>query len=128
MLDFDPLRSTWGTAGVRRAPVWNSPSGFLYWGWNTGMANQVKAPTLIIRGDLDSRVPLGDLQSLYGDLGGAQQKVFVHVACASHYLVWENQHMVLLQASEERLLHGTFGGQENGSFAVDIDGGIHKDQ
>jgi pimeloyl-ACP methyl ester carboxylesterase len=128
MLDFDPLGSTWGTAGVRRAPVWNSPPGFLNWGWNTGLANQVKAPTLIIRGDLDNLVPLGDLQSLYRDLGGVQQKVFVHVACASHYLPWENQHMVLLQASEEWLLHGTFAGQESGSFAVDIIGGVHKEQ
>jgi hypothetical protein len=24
-LNFDPLGSTWGTAGLKRAPVWNGP-------------------------------------------------------------------------------------------------------
>ena len=129
MLDFDPLGSTWGTAGVRRAPVWNSPGqGFLTWGWNRVFAAQVQAPTLLIRGDLDTTVPEGQVLTLYQDLVGAKQRVFVHVACASHYLVWENQHMTLLRASEEWLEHGTFAGQANGSFAVDTEGGVHPDQ
>ena len=92
------------------------------------LAGQVKAPTLIIRGDVDTTVPLADVQALSRDLVAAQQKVFVHVACASHYLVWENQHMTLLRASEEWLEHGTFAGQANGSFAVDAGGGVHPDQ
>jgi pimeloyl-ACP methyl ester carboxylesterase len=128
MLDFDPLGSTWGTAGVRRAPVWNSPVGFLNWGWNATLANQVRVPTLVIRGDLDTQVPATDIQDLLGDLGAVPQKVFVHVACASHYLAWENQHMSLLNASVEWLLHGTYAGQFNGSFAVDTAGQIHKEQ
>jgi pimeloyl-ACP methyl ester carboxylesterase len=127
MLDFDPLGSTWGIAGVRRAPVWNSPPGFLYWGWNTMLAGQVKAPTLIIRGDLDNQVPLGDIQALSRDLVAVEQKVFVHVACASHYLNWENQRMVLLRASKEWLQHGTFAGHANGSFAVDAAGQVHQE-
>jgi len=129
MLDFDPLGSTWGNAGVRRAPNWTSPGqGFLYWGWNAALAGQVKVPTLIIRGDLDVSVPAGDIQDLLGDLVAVPQKVFVHVACASHYLPWENQHMSLLSASVEWLLYGTFAGQFNGSFAVDTSGGVHPDQ
>jgi pimeloyl-ACP methyl ester carboxylesterase len=127
MLDFDPLGSTWGTAGVRRAPVWNSPQGFLYWGWNATLASKVTVPTLIIRGDLDTNVPLPDIQDLLGDFVAAPQKVFVHVACASHYLLWENQHMSLLNASVEWLQQGTFTGQRNGSFAVDTAGQVHPE-
>jgi hypothetical protein len=51
----------------------------------------------------------------------APQKVFVHVACASHYPLWENQ-MALLNASVEGLQQGTYAGQFNGSFAVDTGG------
>jgi pimeloyl-ACP methyl ester carboxylesterase len=127
-LDSDPLASTWGTGGAIRAPVWNSPTGTLYWGWNATVANQVNVPTLIIRGDLDTVVPIGDIQDFLGDLIGVPQKVFVHVACASHYMMWENQHMSLLDASVEWLQHGTFAGQFNGSFAVDTAGQVHPEQ
>jgi pimeloyl-ACP methyl ester carboxylesterase len=91
------------------------------------MAGQVKVPTLVIRGDLDTTVPLGDIQSLLADLSSVPQKVFVHVACASHYLPWENQHMILLAASVEWLQNGTFAGQFTGSFAVDAAGQVHQD-
>ena len=127
-LTFDPLGSTWGTEGVRRAPVWNSPPGSLYWGWNTKLVNQLKPPTLIIRGDLDTTVPLGDIQAFIGDLVAVQQKVFVHVACASHYLQWENQHEILLRASVEWLQQGTFNGLSNGSFGVDAAGQVRREQ
>jgi pimeloyl-ACP methyl ester carboxylesterase len=125
-LDFDPLGSTWGTDGVRRSPLF--PSGNMLSGWNAKVAGQVTVPTLIIRGDLDTSVPAGDIQDLLGDLVAVPQKVFVHVACASHYLLWENQHMSLLNASVEWLLQGTFAGQFNGSFAVDTAGQVSKDQ
>jgi pimeloyl-ACP methyl ester carboxylesterase len=125
MLDFDPLGSTWGMAGVRRAPNLNlsTPN----WGLNRALAGKITAPTLIIRGDLDQIVPLPGVQALYTDLVAAPQKVFVHVACASHNLVWENQHMALLNASLEWLQQGTYSGQFNGSFAVDADGQVHQE-
>jgi pimeloyl-ACP methyl ester carboxylesterase len=126
-MDSDPLASTWGTAGARRAPVWNSPPGLLYWHWNATLAGPVTVPTLIIRGDLDTVVPLSDIQDFLGDLVSVPQKVLVHVACASHYLMWENQHMSLLNASVEWLLQGTFAGQFNGSFAVDTAGQVHSE-
>jgi hypothetical protein len=125
-LNFDPLGRSWGTAGVRRSPVQPGPMGAS--GWNAKFAAQVMVPTLVIRGDLDTAVPLGDIQDLLGDLVVVPQKVFVHVACASHYLVWENQHMILLDASVEWLRGGTYQGQFNGSFAVDAGGQIHQEQ
>jgi pimeloyl-ACP methyl ester carboxylesterase len=125
-LDFDPLGSTWGTAGVRRSPVF--PTGNTASGWNATFAGQVTVPTLVIRGDLDTQVPLGDIHDFLGDLTAVPQKVFVHVACASHYLVWENQHMALLNASVEWLQQGTYAGQFNGTFAVDTNGQITQEQ
>jgi pimeloyl-ACP methyl ester carboxylesterase len=126
MLDFDPLGSTWGTAGVRRAP--NLSVTTPNWGMNRTLAGKITAPTLVIRGDLDLIIPLPGVQALYTDLVAAPQKVFVHVACASHLLVWENQHMALLDASVEWLQKGTYNGQFNGSFAVDTSGQIHQEQ
>ena len=125
-LDFDPLGSTWGTAGVRRSPLF--PSGNMISGWNAKFAAQITVPTLVIRGDLDTAVPLSDIQDLLGDLVAVPQKVFVHVACASHYLVWENQHMALLNASVEWLQQGTYAGQFNGSFAVNTGGQVHQER
>ena len=126
MLAFDPLGSVWGTAGVRRAPNWNTPHGFPFWGWNASFAARIEVPALLIRGDLDTQVPEPDVRALYADLG-SPEKVFVHVACASHYLVWEKQHMILLRASIEWLRHGTCHGQDTGSFAVDTSGNVHPD-
>jgi pimeloyl-ACP methyl ester carboxylesterase len=125
-MEFDPLGSTWGTEGVRRSPLF--PSGSMLSGWNATFAAQITVPTLIIRGDLDTAVPLSDIQDLLGDLTSVPQKIFIHVACASHYLVWENQHMILLRASVEWLQYGTFARQFNGSFAVDAAGHVHQEQ
>ena len=97
-------------------------------GWNAKVAAQITVPTLVIRGDLDTAVPLSDIQDLLGDLVAVPQKVFVHVACASHYLVWENQHMALLNASVEWLQQGTYAGQFNGSFAVNTGGQVHQER
>ena len=126
MLDFDPVGSAWGTAGVRRAPNYNSTTP--NWGLSPTLVAKINAPTLVIRGDLDQTVLLPWVQALFQDLATVPQKVFVHVACASHYLVWENQHMALLNASVEWLQQGTYAGQFSGSFAVDTDGKVHQEQ
>jgi pimeloyl-ACP methyl ester carboxylesterase len=120
ILASDPVGSTWGTEALWRAPVQNTR-----WGWNSTFARQIEAPTLIIRGDLDTTVPEVRPKNLFQDL--ETQKVFVHVACAAHQLVWESQHTVLLRASEEWLRNGTFAGMQNGSFFVDIDGHVHQE-
>ncbi|MCX6602423.1 MAG: alpha/beta fold hydrolase [Acidobacteria bacterium] len=128
MLDFDPVGSTWGAAGMRRAPVWNKPADFITWGWNARLASQIRVPTLVIRGDLDNQVPLStQVQPLLDDLVAAPQKVFVHVACASHLLMWETQHLSLLDASVEWFTDGTYFGRFNGTFAVDAGGNIRQE-
>jgi pimeloyl-ACP methyl ester carboxylesterase len=121
ILGFDPLGSTWGREDLWRSPVQNTR-----WGWNSSVAKPVLTPTRVLRGDLDMQAPEPDVRALYADLG-TNQKVFVHVACAAHQLVWENQHMILLLASKEWLRHGTFAGHDSGSFAVDVDGVVHEE-
>ncbi len=131
MLEFDPLGSTWGASGVIRAPIQNTnpattpPPGGL-WGWNPEFAKRIQAPTLIIRGELDTQAPEQDSRDLFEDLG-TREKVSVKVACSSHYLVWENQHMILLRASAEWLGDGTFAGHQSGSFFVNTDGEVHAE-
>ena len=124
ILSFDPLGSTWGVEDLWRAPVQST-----HWGWNADSAAAIKAPTLLIRGDLDTQVPVEQVTSLYADLGTNQDtsKVFVHVACAAHQLVWENRHLILLQASAEWLRHGTFAGRATGSYFVDAGGEVHPE-
>lgn len=124
--DFDPLGSTWGTVGVRRSPTFNATTP--NWGLTTALVSQISVPTLFIRGELDSQVALSLVQGLYDDTIAVPQKVWVSVACASHNLVWENQHEALLRASLEWLRDGTYNGQQNGKFSVDTKGQIHQDQ
>jgi pimeloyl-ACP methyl ester carboxylesterase len=117
-LAFDPLGRTWGQTGVRRSGVENTR-----WGWNAAFAHQIKVPTLIIRGLLDATVPEAAQRDLYADLG-TEQKVFIRVECASHFLVWENQHEILYRASEQWLRNGRFAGHQSGFFLVDTEGNV----
>lgn len=48
MLAFDPLGSTWGTDGVRRAPTFNATTP--NWGLSKALVSKITAPTLFIRG------------------------------------------------------------------------------
>jgi pimeloyl-ACP methyl ester carboxylesterase len=121
ILEADPVGATWGDGNLWRAPLQNT-----LWGWNADTARRLDMPTLIIRGEFDTQAP-GPLQrDLFADLA-SEQKVFVTVACASHYLLWENQHMVLLNASAEWLREGTFAEQRSGSFMVGTDGRVRDE-
>jgi len=121
ILAADPVGRTWGTQALWRAPVQN-----VRWGWNQTFASRIEAPTLIIRGDLDIVVPEVQPKNLYENLS-TPEKVFVHVECAGHRLVWENQHTILLRASAEWLRYGTFAGQTTGSFFVDVNGNVYQE-
>jgi pimeloyl-ACP methyl ester carboxylesterase len=114
ILRQDPLGRTWGDGTLWRAPLQNT-----LWGWNAAAAARITMPTLVIRGLLDTQAPEAPQLDLFADLG-ARHKVLVRVACASHYLVWENQHQILLHASEEWLREGTFAGHQSGSFVVGV--------
>jgi pimeloyl-ACP methyl ester carboxylesterase len=122
ILESDPQGSTWGNGELWRAPLQNT-----LWGFNAEAAQRIEVPTLIIRGEFDNQGgPEQWQRDLFADLR-TNHKVFVKVACSSHYLVYENQHMILLRASREWLRHGTFAGHTDGSFFVDSDGRVHEE-
>ncbi len=116
LLRFDPLAATWGTQ-----PLWRSPSFNPSYGWNGAAAAKLHMPILLIRGDNDTQVPLQQVTDLYAD-ASSESKVFVHVACAAHQLVWDRQHVALLDASVQWLREGRYAGERNGCFAVDTNG------
>lgn len=119
IMSFDPVGRTWGPPeGVMRVRTASS------WGWNAEFAARVQAPTLIIVGEQDGLYNADVL--LFEDLG-TQDKVFVGVACATHFLVWETGHRALLTASKEWLLHGSINGVRHGVLSVDPEGRFRKE-
>jgi pimeloyl-ACP methyl ester carboxylesterase len=120
--------------------VWRAPVQNTFWGWNGEAVKKIRAPTLIIRGLNDDQAIFEPQRDLFADLGGDQgrevvangesdpdtesdqngfRKVFVRVACAGHQLMFEKQHMRLLEASKEWLRDASYAGHHSGSFCVD---------
>jgi pimeloyl-ACP methyl ester carboxylesterase len=106
----DPQGMTWGP-GVMRAPTRT------YWGWNAEEAKRIKNPTLVMLGEFDELNSSN--KELYEDLG-AESKVFVSIACGSHFLVWEKNRTLLHEASRLWLTHGTFNGASRGEFKMSL--------
>jgi pimeloyl-ACP methyl ester carboxylesterase len=104
----DPEGMTWGP-GVMRAPTRT------YWGWNAEEAKRINVPTLVMLGEFDALNPSN--KELYEDLG-TDNKVFVSIACGSHFLVWEKNHGALHEASRQWLTNGTFNGLSRGEFRM----------
>jgi len=75
------------------------------WGWNATTAGQVVAPTLIVRGALDTTILATNVQHLYEDLG-TSDKALVTVPCASHFMLWESQRHELHRLSAGWLANG----------------------
>ncbi len=109
MLDFDDLGSTWGAAGVSRNPGLNPL------GWDSNLPSMVTAPSLVIRGALDTIADKVATQKLYDDLGSSE-KVLLTVGCATHALPWEKKHTILFDATVQWLTSGTYNGHSTGSF------------
>jgi hypothetical protein len=62
-------------------------------------------------------------RELFEDLG-SDDKLFLGIACASHFVVWEKQHRVLKRASLEWLESGALAGSRRGDYRADADGNI----
>jgi pimeloyl-ACP methyl ester carboxylesterase len=121
IMAFDPIGATWGTPpGVMRTRTAQS------WGWNPEYAAKVTAPTLIVVGQQDSASLVANTRTLMTNLVNVGAKVRIEVACATHFLVWESQHRVLLETSKDWLLHGSVKGVRRGELFVDSDGQYHR--
>lgn len=64
-------------------------------------------------------------RELFDDLG-ATQKVFLGIACGTHFMNWEKQRRVLHKASHDWLKNGSLGGQVSGTYRADENGEIAK--
>jgi pimeloyl-ACP methyl ester carboxylesterase len=107
------LGAKWLPEGVMRAP------NRMNYGWRASVP-KIKSPTLILLGEFDNFERRHDAwKSLTID-----HKVFVKVACGSHYLIYEKNRKVLHAASKEWLLHGTVNGKKQGYLSADADGKI----
>jgi pimeloyl-ACP methyl ester carboxylesterase len=101
--EFDTLGSGWGESGVRRSPAFSAA------GWTPDLPGRVRAPTLVIRGALDTQAPEQSTRALYDALGGPKR--YLTVPCGSHEIVYETQHTKVLEATatwfrEQRLRRG----------------------
>jgi hypothetical protein len=79
------------------------------------MIGQLKMPVLVIVGEFDNPEAR---RTLYQQLGSAD-KVFIKVACATHFMLWEKQRKVLYDTSIEWMKFGTVQKTARGEFSVD---------
>jgi pimeloyl-ACP methyl ester carboxylesterase len=113
IMGFDALGSVWGPpGGVMRVRT------FASWGWNAEYAANISAPVLILVGEQDALLPSAD--ALFRDLTGTRDKVLVHMACATHFAVWEaTQAKFMHEASVEWLTSGELRGRSEGVVSVE---------
>ncbi len=114
IMKWDKVGSTWGPEGigVMRGRI---ATGF---GWTQEMAAKVVTPTLIVVGEYDR---LKERRTVYEQIS-SKDKVFINVACASHFMVWEKQRRVLHETSVAWLKDGRVKNVSRGEFRVDEDG------
>jgi pimeloyl-ACP methyl ester carboxylesterase len=110
MVASDSVGATWG-AGVRRAPT--VPS----WGFNRTIVSKSETPVLMVTGQHDKQVAPATVRQYYDD-AGAQDKVFVDLACSSHNAMWERNHRLLFDASLEWFQKGTVKGMKTGTMKL----------
>jgi pimeloyl-ACP methyl ester carboxylesterase len=109
-LAADPVGASWGT-GMRRWP------NVTAWGWSQDAVAKMTMPVLMVSGQFDRSVPQDRVRDLYNDLPG-HNKVFVDMACSSHYTMWERNHLLLFKASLEWLNAGTVEGKPEGMISL----------
>lgn len=109
-LASDEVASTWGQGFIRRP---NNSGG----GWNAALAARVRAPALLISGDLDDTVPSTRVRDLYDDLG-SRQKMFILAHCGSHFALLEKEHRLLQNIVLSWLVQGRAVGQQAGIVSV----------
>ncbi len=109
------IGATWAPGGLMRAPNRTN------YGWR-GNVPKIKAPTLILLGEFDNFERRQDTWKALT----VEQKVFIKVACGSHYLQYEKNRKVLHEASRQWLQSGNVIGVKQGLLAADAAGNIRK--
>ena len=112
IMQWDRIGDSWGANGAMRGRVATN------FGWTQELSQKVTSPTLVVVGEFDR---LAERRTVYEQIA-SQDKVFLNVACASHFMVWEKQHKVLHESSLEWLRDGQIKGVKRGEFRVDYEG------
>jgi pimeloyl-ACP methyl ester carboxylesterase len=115
LMALDEVGARWGRngEGIMRAP------NRMNFGWRENLA-RIKAPTLVLLGEFDNYAKR--LEAWRGL--GAEHKLFIKVACASHFMQFEHGRHLLYRATESWLKSGTVNGAERGEFAANARGNI----
>lgn len=113
LMEEDGLGASWAPGGVMRAP------NRMNYGWK-GNAAKITSPTLILLGEFDNfERRLDTWKGL-----NVEQKVFIKIACGSHFLQYERNRKVLHEASRQWLQTGAINGKKQGMMSADADGRI----
>jgi pimeloyl-ACP methyl ester carboxylesterase len=113
IMKWDRTGASWGPPeGVMRGPTFTGS------GWPAEMAAKITSPVYVVVGEFDTP----DVRRGVYDAVGSGDRIFAKVACASHFMVWEKQHLVLHKSSLEFLRDGKVAGAARGVFDVDKDG------
>lgn len=113
LMEVDTVGAQWGRdgGGIMRAP------NRMNFGWRASLA-KIKAPTLMLIGEFDNYARrIEAWQGL-----AAEQRMFIKVACASHFMQFERGRHLLYRAAGAWLADGAFEGNQRGEFFADASG------
>jgi pimeloyl-ACP methyl ester carboxylesterase len=113
LMEEDGLGASWIPGGVMRAP------NRMNYGWKSNI-DRIRAPTLILLGEFDNYERRLDAWKALK----TEEKVFIKIACGSHFLQYERNRKVLHEASLQWLQSGGINGRKQGMMSADADGRI----
>ena len=110
LMALDEVGAGWGAKGegIMRAP------NRMNFGWRTNLA-KIQAPTLMLLGEFDNYAKR--LEAWRGLR--VQHRLFIRVACASHFMQFERGRHLLYRATSSWLKTGSVEGAQRGEFAAD---------
>jgi len=113
----DGLGAEWGAdgRGIMRAP------NRMNYGWRANAA-RISAPTLVIQSEFDNYDKRNDTWKGLG----SKDKLFVKIACASHFLQFERARYVLHRITRDWLQKSAVAGFDHGALYADRDGNIRE--
>jgi pimeloyl-ACP methyl ester carboxylesterase len=115
IMAVDEVGATWGPngEGIIRAP------NRMNFGWRENLA-RISCPTLVMLGEYDN---YGKRLEAWRGLT-VEHKLFIKIACASHFVSFEQGRHLLYRATKEWLTNGTVDGQARGEFFGDTSGNV----
>jgi pimeloyl-ACP methyl ester carboxylesterase len=115
LMALDSVGARWGREGegIMRAP------NRMNFGWRENLA-RIKAPTLMLLGEYDNYAKR--LEAWRGLT--VERRLFVKVACASHFMQFERGRHLLYRATESWLKTGSVNRAERCEFAADASGNL----